>query len=377
MAALDGTQRNIFDHSDSESQNVMDKVFEVYEDLCKKQKIKNAPDKDELRTMMMTHHKKKTQKVIPPSKYIIHGKVDARVLKKVTLTASMMKPSKKKQSRILALPYLPESIDYSKCCQAIVLNGYLFTPCLESPAKDSECCRTCIRNGLKYGLLSDRKDCEIGKYVQPKGKKKEILYGEFLKKQNITIEKVVERIEMSLGPELAEYIIIPDEYLKLPVKIKKKRGRPARERKVIVDADEILSQAEDYTSQFMSIPEGENEDESEMEKEPKKAKKDEGAAEEKAEEDDGSETEDEHHKFDYDGLTFRLFVHDGKKYVYDDDDMEIYEVMDIPGEDGNIMPKLDGFSVGEWNWAENKPEFYREVTPDESDVELEEEEIEE
>ena len=197
-------------------------------------------------------------------------------------------------------------IDYSKCCQAIVLNGNLFTPCLESPAKDSACCRACIRNGLKYGVLSDRKDCEIGKYVQPKGKKKEILYGEFLKKQNITIEKVVERIEMSLGPELAEYIIIPDEYLKLPVKIKKKRGRPARERKVIVDADEILSQAEDY-GQFMSIPEGENEDERRW-KEPKK-QKDEGAA--KAEEDDGSETEDEHHKTDY----LRLFVRDGKKYT--------------------------------------------------------------
>ena len=369
-------EKSLFDGTDAESQQMLDKFLTVYQDVCSKQNFENAPHKDELRSMLMSHHKDKVKKSAPRSRYIIDSKVDARVLKKVTLTASMMKPTKKKQSRILSLPYLPESIDYSKCCQAIVLNGYLFTPCLESPAKDSEYCRACVRNGLKYGVLSDRKDCEIGKYVQPKGKKKEILYGEFLKKQDITIEKVIERIEIDLGPELAEFIIIPDEYLQLPVKVKKKRGRPAKERKVIVDADEILSQAEDYTSQFLSDLVKDDEDEDEKYQEPKN-KKEKKAAEEKAEEDDGSETEDEHHKFDYDGLTFRLFVHEGKTYVYDDDDMEIYEVMDIPGEDGKIIPKLDGFSVGEWNWEKKEPEFYREVTPDKSDLELEEEDIEE
>jgi len=358
MAAMEETQTGVCIKNTTESNSILDRFLDVYQEMCVKQNLKTAPDKDALYSMMLNRYKDEVQKVVPRSRYIIGGKVDGRALKTVTMTTSMMKPSKRKQqSRVLSLPYLPESIDYSKCCQAIILNGHLFTPCLESPAKDSLYCKACIRNGFKYGLLSDRKDCEIGKYVQPKGKKKEILYGEYLQKQNIDIDKVIERIEICLGPELAEHIFIPDEYLVVPTEVKKKRIRPAKEPKPIVDADAVLCASG-------------KDDEVEIDHQEPKKKKERKEAEEKAAEDDQSETEDETHTFEYDGLTFRLFMHEGKKYVFDDDDMEIYEVID---KDGKIIPKLDGFSVGEWNWEKKEPEFYREVTPDESDLEFEDE----
>ena len=54
-------------------------------------------------------------------------------------------------------------------------------------------------------------------------------------------------------------------------------------------------------------------------------------------------------------------MHEGKQYAYDDDDMEIYEVIDKTKEGGGIVPKVDGFPVGEWNYKKNEPEFYREM----------------
>lgn len=90
-------------------------------------------------------------------KHIIEKKVDATLLKKIT---KFINPSDKttKKKQILTLPYLPECVDYSCCCQALTLNRNLFTPCLNKPAKGKEFCKKCIRTKFKYGLLKDRQN---------------------------------------------------------------------------------------------------------------------------------------------------------------------------------------------------------------------------
>ena len=184
----------------------------MYEAICEKDGSYKTPSKDELRKLMWQRVKHRdeeraAEEDIPTTRVphcdIISGKVDGRALKKITKIPEPGKPKNKKGDPVLPLPYLPECVDYSRCCQALILNGHLFTPCLTTPPRGEEFCKQCTRTKFKYGLLRDRESCKAGQFKQPGGKKEEIKYGEFLEKRNIKREEVMERINAYLDPEVS------------------------------------------------------------------------------------------------------------------------------------------------------------------------------
>lgn len=258
-----------------EHEKMMENFLDLYEKLCAKDEMANAPSKEKLRTMMHEHIKEKNrsttsskepekekerlgQSSIPKQDQchpdIVNGKVDARCLKRVKQKQAN---EGKKTEQQIHLPYLPDCVDYSRCCQALLLNGNLFTPCLTTPAKGEMYCKPCARTKFKYGTLEDRKAVPVGKFRQPGGKKEEITYGEYLKKKKTTIEEVQERIGACLEYRLAEMVIIPEKQLGIPdleSPSPSRRGRPRKMRKPIVcgDFEESMSAAEDYTHFLVS-----------------------------------------------------------------------------------------------------------------------------
>ena len=178
------------------------------------------------------------------------AKVPAKLLKKLVVKTGVVKQRKVKQkddtvkvvdyeeTNLVDLPYLPHCVDYSECCQGIVANGNLFTPCLTRPSKGSEYCKLCAKNNFKYGTLQDREKCEVGKYqvqmdttVQVKDKetnevstvektitKKEISYGTWLQKRKMD-RAFVEALIAEHGLD----ITIPESYFEVN-KTKAKRG---------------------------------------------------------------------------------------------------------------------------------------------------------
>lgn len=253
-----------------EHEKMMENFLDLYEKLCVKDEMANAPSKEKLRAMMREHIEKKkrpTNSLKEPEKEterlgqssipkydqrhpdIVNGKVDARCLKRVKKKQAN---EGKKTEQQIHLPYLPDCVDYSRCCQALLLNGNLFTPCLTTPTKGEMYCKPCTRSKFKYGTLEDRKAVPVGEFRQPGGKKEEITYGEYLKKKKTTIEEVQERIGACLEPFLANMIIIPQEYLEFSDSDSppsRRHGRSPKKRKPIVygDFDESMSAAEDYT----------------------------------------------------------------------------------------------------------------------------------
>ena len=255
---------------DPESQKVMEKFLAIYEEVCAQEGGGgNTPTKEKLSSLMWQKLRETTTSAREPCadmpkpptpektvhQYIIGNKVDGRALKKITKLPEPGKPRNKKGDPVFPLPYLPECVDYSRCCQALTLNGHLFTPCLTTPAKGEEFCKQCVRTKFKYGLMKHRQECEVGKFRQPGGKKEEILYGEFLEKRGFTRTQVMERITACLEPTLSSRIVIPETYFETTTRetTTRKRGRPAKKYKPVVsgDFDEIIGAAEDYTSKLV------------------------------------------------------------------------------------------------------------------------------
>jgi len=85
------------------------------------------------------------------------------------------------------LPYY--GVIFPERCKAIIFNRGLLTQCKEITKE--EVCKKCI--DLKYGLIYERQNCEIGKFVTKNGKP-EKPYMDYLKKNNISIELVEEKL---------------------------------------------------------------------------------------------------------------------------------------------------------------------------------------
>lgn len=179
-------------------------------------------------------------------------KIDGRLLKKVLLpeeTKTNKKGEPVKTRKAMDLPYLPHCVDYSKCCQALSLNGGLYSPCMTRPLKGSQYCKACESSNFKYGKLTDREACVFGEYKDPSGRA-EVSWGTWAKRRNLTSDKVNDLIEEALGAEVAKNISIPESYYVLTKRKaktspsvssdevssvegsetgeKKKRGRPAK-----------------------------------------------------------------------------------------------------------------------------------------------------
>jgi hypothetical protein len=118
------------------------------------------------------------------------------------------------------LPYMPSLVRYEGC-EAIKENFGLFTPC-GAKVKDSSVCARCMKGGVKFGTIADRG--EVGSFITKEGKK-EITYGQYLKKKKIDYDDV-KREMRSLGISLN----VPEEMLEIPVeeaKPKNRRGNKA------------------------------------------------------------------------------------------------------------------------------------------------------
>jgi hypothetical protein len=146
-------------------------------------------------------------------------KVCSKLLKGLTMksTKATKDGEEKETDTVLELPYLPHCINYS-CCQALKLNGNLFTPCMTRPSKGSDYCKVCTKGGLKYGTIADREKCVPGEYVDPSGKK-EISYGTWLQKRDLEQSFVLGLIKEKFGDD----VTIPESYLAVN-KAKARRG---------------------------------------------------------------------------------------------------------------------------------------------------------
>ena len=103
----------------------------------------------------------------------------------------------------VVFPYLA-GVNYDQC-QSIKVNGGLFTPCLTRPSKGSQFCKSCIKADHKDGIMSQRTNCSMLCYENPKGKK-EISFGTWLRKRRLERDEVETKIQ-----ELYN-VTLPEEY---------------------------------------------------------------------------------------------------------------------------------------------------------------------
>lgn len=366
---------------DPGSQKMMEQFLAIYEEACAQEGSGvNTPTKEKLSSLMWQKLRETTSRRREPSaympeppppkkvvhQYIIDDKVDGRALKMITKLPEPGKPRNKKGDPVFPLPYLPECVDYSRCCQALVLNGQLFTPCLTTPAKGNEFCKQCKRTNFKYGLLKDRRECAVGIFKQPGGKKVEIQYGEFLEKRGLTKAQVMERISACLEPELSSRIEIPESYFETASRkaSTKKRGRPSKYPMPAFsgDFDEIVGAAEDYTSKLVRDTMGTRGPSTQEER----------SVEEESLEEIEQEIDDvfpppkiDFEEKDSQGRTFFTYPYDGGYYYFD----ESHDLYRLVFED-------EYAKVGMWDVEKNEPVFVENSGSSSDSDSDEEEEVE-
>jgi len=192
-------------------------MAQVYDDVVKKH---NPPSsgkelydmlnaeifQDELPEITITHEKtiktEKSTKIIEqrPS----NGGVLAKDVKNAVKEFSYKSQDAKRAHR-LALPYLPEHVDYSHTCPALELQGGLLTPCMTRPKKGELYCTGCLKSNCSHGTISDREASTATEFVNPAGKKA-MTYGTYLAIRDVPREFVESWITERFGDK----IIIPD-----------------------------------------------------------------------------------------------------------------------------------------------------------------------
>jgi len=132
----------------------------------------------------------------------------------------------------IQLPYMPEIINYIGCA-ALKPCGGLYVPCGGKCVEGIQYCGTCMKSGAKFGALLDRG--APGSYTDPNDKR-EISYGTWLAKNEISIEDVHEMLH-----EQGFTFRIPEEYLTVNAKRaappKRRPGRPGAVKKTVVNDD--------------------------------------------------------------------------------------------------------------------------------------------
>ena len=130
----------------------------------------------------------------------------------------------KKERKVMPLPWVGVVIEGN--CRGLRWSHGLHTQC-RSEVSSGELCKTCNKNGCRYGRVEDRLKVGILEYVDPKGKKTEAFIN-VAERLNISIEEANREVMECFGCE------IPKEHL---VKKKKRRGRPKKS-PVVHDSDE-------------------------------------------------------------------------------------------------------------------------------------------
>ena len=128
----------------------------------------------------------------------------------------------KKEKKVL--PWVGVVIEGN--CRGLRWSHGLHTQC-RNEVSSGELCKTCNKNGSRYGRVEDRLKVGILEYVDPKGKKTEAFIN-VAERLNISIEEANREVMECFGCE------IPKEHL---VKKKKRRGRPKKS-PVVHDSDE-------------------------------------------------------------------------------------------------------------------------------------------
>ena len=113
-------------------------------------------------------------------------------------------------------------------CRGLKWCHGLHTQC-RNIVSSGELCKTCNKNGCKYGRVEDRLKVGILEYVDPKGKKTETFIN-VAERLNLSIDEINREVMECFGCE------IPKEHL---VKKKKRRGRPKKSA-VVHDSDEEI-----------------------------------------------------------------------------------------------------------------------------------------
>ena len=133
-----------------------------------------------------------------------NGGVLAKDVKNAVKEFSHKSPDAKRAHR-LALPYLPEHVDYSHTCPALELQGGLLTPCMTRCKKGELYCTGCLKSNCSHGTISNREDSTATEFVNPAGKKA-ITYGTYLAIRDVPRGFVESWITEKFGDK----IIIPD-----------------------------------------------------------------------------------------------------------------------------------------------------------------------
>ena len=231
--------------------------IEVYGDIMKEKQPTTAMSGEELQRQMQkkifdlatTPAKKPSCQVEMESADVclepiaeesdIAGKLTLKELKSNPLEYTINEKNKdgveEPVTKSIDLPWLPDCIDYSCGCQALKVNGGLFTPCTTRPSKDSNFCKVCEKQDLKYGKISDRSTTPVPCYVDPNGKN-EISFGTYCAKRGLDRDMVIHLIQEKYGNR----VIIPEHYWNVD-KIKAARKAIVKGKTVSTSSDEVSS----------------------------------------------------------------------------------------------------------------------------------------
>ena len=169
------------------------------------------------------------------------------------------------------LPFMPDRIDYKigTCCDEIVYNRGLFTPC-SKPCKEGNKCRAHFNASSNFGDFQSRlatwdNGNGIGKMqVTPETDPtrikafKEVTYGEFCQKAKLSediVNKALRDANFLLSVDSRNFVV--------PVKARKVRGRPAKKLVEEVHDDVSLDDKSEKSSDESEVEEVEKIEEQE------------------------------------------------------------------------------------------------------------------
>ena len=204
-------------------------VLETPNKLPREDEVETAKQEEAVKSKVVT------PKVQPETKS--QGKLSSKTLKSKPLVYKTQNEAGEEFENSVDMPYLPCCIDYTDTCQALKVNGGLFTPCLTRPAKNSKFCKICEKQGFKFGKIENREGKPVSCYVDPNGKK-EISYGTYLQKRNISREAVEQLIKDTYGDEVE----IPEHYW---IVDKAKGKRVVKKTKSVSASSDVVSSTEE------------------------------------------------------------------------------------------------------------------------------------
>ena len=175
-----------------------------------------------------------TRKELPTTPCCV--KVCAMEFNKKLKNFTFQKEGAKRKTQ-MEMPFLPGCVDYSNTCQALQVNGSLYSPCLTRVTDGVTICKRCTNAGIKYGTIQDRDSAE----ADTKYKRNKINYGTWCAKHGIPAEFV-----KSWLSENFPTIVIPEEEW---IVKKKTQRRPRKSGKsASTSSDEETSSVESSVS---------------------------------------------------------------------------------------------------------------------------------